>query len=68
MAPVADEREQLEALIREGKSPAQRLLKARICGTPMSRKPATAGVNSGIIKTLEASASMAYRVRIGREP
>src|SRR5271165_1770781 len=26
----ADEREQLEALIRKGKSPAQRLLKARI--------------------------------------
>jgi hypothetical protein len=30
MRMSADEREQLEALIRKGKSPAQRLLKARI--------------------------------------
>ena len=41
----ADEREQLEALIRKGKSPAQRLLKARILlkadGLPGA--PATGG-------------------------
>ena len=38
----AENREQLEALIRKGKSPAQRLLKARILsGTGLScRRPA----------------------------
>src|SRR6202166_664622 len=59
----ADEREQLEALIRKGKSPAQRLLKARIL-----LKADVSGAGEGwsdgrIIKALETSPSMVYRVR-----
>src|SRR5256885_10767650 len=59
----ADERERLEALLRKGKSPAQRLLKARIL-----LKADVAGAGEGwsdsrIIKALEARPSMVYRVR-----
>ena len=57
-----EERERLEALIRKGKSPAQRLLKARIL--------LKADISQGegwsdrqIIAALETSASMVYRVR-----
>ena len=56
----ADERERLEALIRKGKSPAQRLLKAR-----MKADVSEAGEgwsDSRIIKALETSVSMVYRV------
>ncbi len=59
----ADEREQLEALIRKGKSPAQRLLKARIL-LKADISPAGEGwSDSRIIKALETSPSMVYRVR-----
>ena len=59
----ADERERLEAMIRKGKSPAQRLLKARIL-----LKADVSGVGEGwsdsrIIEALHTSASMVYRVR-----
>ena len=57
-----EEREQLEALIRKGKSAAQRLLKARI----LLKADVSAGEgwsDNRIIKALESSASMVYRVR-----
>ena len=59
----ADEREQLEALIRKGKNPAQRILKARIL-----LKADVSGAGEGwsdgrIIKALETTPSMVYRVR-----
>src|SRR6266576_243457 len=59
----ADEREQLEALIRKGKSPAQRLLKARILLKADVSKAGEGWSDSGIIKALDASVSMVYRVR-----
>ena len=59
----AEEREQLETLIRKGKGPAQRLLKARIL-----LKADVSGAGDGwsdnkIIVALDTSASMVYRVR-----
>ena len=58
-----EEREQLEGLIRKGKSPAQRLLKARM----LLKADVSAGgegwSDSRIVKALETSVSMAYRVR-----
>src|SRR5712672_3448896 len=59
----ADEREQLEALIRKGKSPAQRLLKARILLKADVSESGEGWRDSRIIKALETSASMVYRVR-----
>jgi transposase len=59
----ADEREQLEALIRKGKSPAQRLLKARILLKADVSEAGQGWSDSRIIKALETSASMVYRVR-----
>src|SRR5258708_25946562 len=59
----ADEREQLEALIRKGKSPAQRLLKARILLKADVSESGEGWSDSRIIKALETSASMVYRVR-----
>jgi len=58
-----EERGALEALIRKGKSPAQRLLKARIL-----LKADISGAGEGwsdraIIEALETSVSMVYRVR-----
>ena len=41
-----EERERLETLIRKGKSPAQRLLKARILSRKMSRKVGMDGVTA----------------------
>jgi transposase len=57
-----EERERLETLIRKGKSPAQRLLKARI----LLKADVSAGEgwsDSRIIKALETSVSMVYRAR-----
>ena len=57
-----EEREQLEALIRKGKSPTQRLLKARI----LLKADVSAGEgwsDNRIIKALDTSVSMVYRVR-----
>ena len=59
----AEEREQLEALIRKGKSPAQRLLKARILLKADVSEAGEGWSDSRIIKALETSVSMVYRVR-----
>jgi hypothetical protein len=58
-----EEREQLETLIRKGKSPAQRLLKARILLKADVSEAGEGWSDSRIIKALEANASMVYRVR-----
>jgi len=58
-----EEREQLEALIRKGKSPAQRLLKARILLKADVSRAGEGWSDSRIIKALETSPSMVYRVR-----
>src|SRR5260370_11763380 len=58
-----EERERLEALIRKGKSPAQRLLKARILLKADASEAGEGWSDSRIIKALETSASMIYRVR-----
>jgi transposase len=60
----AVEREQLEALIRKGKSPAKRLLKARILLKADISDAGEGWSDSRIIKALETSASMVYRVRM----
>ena len=59
----ADERERLEALIRKGKSPAPRLLKARILLKADVSEAGEGWSDSRIVKALETSASMVYRVR-----
>src|SRR5260370_41185390 len=59
----AEEREQLGALIRKGKSPAQRLLKARILLKADVCEDGAGWSDSRIIRALETSASMVYRVR-----
>jgi hypothetical protein len=59
----AEEREQLEALIRKGKSPAQRLVKARILLKADASDAGEGWSDSEIIRALETSASMVYRVR-----
>src|SRR5580765_3608028 len=59
----ADEREQLETLIRKGKSPAQRLLKARNLLKADFSEAGEGWSDSRIIRALETSASMVYRVR-----
>src|SRR5258706_13832983 len=58
-----EERERLEALLRKGKSPAQRLLKARILLKADVSESGEGWSDSRIIKALETSASMVYRVR-----
>ena len=58
-----EEREQLETLIRKGKSPAQRLLKARRLLKADVSEAGEGWSDSRIIKALETSASMVYRVR-----
>src|SRR5450759_3216201 len=58
-----EEREQLEALIRKGKSAAQRLLKARILLKADVSEAGEGWSDSRIVKALETSASMVYRVR-----
>jgi hypothetical protein len=58
-----EEREQLEALLRKGKSPAQRLLKARILLKADVSEAGEGWSDSRMIKALETSASVVYRVR-----
>src|SRR5271169_454721 len=58
-----EERERLEALIRKGKSPAQRLLKARILLKADVSEAGEGWSDSRIVRALETSASMVYRVR-----
>lgn len=57
-----DEREQLGALIRKGKSAAQKLLKARILLKADVLEAGEGWSDRRITKTLETSASMVYRV------
>src|ERR1700693_3621850 len=59
----AEERDQLETLIRKGKSPARRLLKARILLKADVSEGRAGWSDSRIIRALDASASMVYRVR-----
>ena len=59
----AEERERLEALIRKGKSPARRLLKARILLKADVSEAGEGWSDSRIIEALETNASMVYRVR-----
>ena len=59
----AEERAELEALIRKGKSPAQRLLKARILLKSDVSEDGEGWSDNRIIEALETSVSMVYRVR-----
>ena len=58
-----EERAELEAVIRKGKSPAQRLLKARILLKADVSDAGEGWSDSRIIKALDSSPSMVYRVR-----
>ena len=58
-----EEREQLEMLIRKGKSPAQQLLKARILLKANVSEAGDGWSDGQIIEALETSVSMVYRVR-----
>jgi transposase len=58
-----EERAQLEALLRRGKSPTRRLLKARILLKADVSEAGEGWSDSRIIAALETSASMVYRVR-----
>ena len=58
-----EERERLKTLIRKGKSPARRLLKARILLKADVSEAGEGWSDSRIIKALETSVSMVYRVR-----
>jgi len=58
-----EERERLEGLSRKGKSPAQRLLKARILSKADISQAGAGWSDSQIMAALETSASMVYRVR-----
>ena len=59
----SEERERLETLIRKGKSPARRLLKARILLKADVSAAGEGWSDSRIVAALETSASMIYRVR-----
>src|SRR5260370_149910 len=59
----AEEREQLQTLIRKGKSPARRLLKARILLKADVSEAGEGWSDSKIVEALETSASMVYRAR-----
>ena len=58
-----EERERLEALLRKRKSPAQRMLKARILLKADVSEAGEGWSDSRIIKALDTSVSMVYRVR-----
>jgi transposase len=58
-----EERQQLETLIRKGKSLARRLLKARILLKADVSEAGEGWSDSRIIEALDASSSMVYRVR-----
>src|SRR3979490_2205101 len=58
-----EERGGVEALLRKGKSPAQRLLKARILLKADVSQSGEGWSDSRIIEALETSASMVYRGR-----
>ena len=58
-----EERDRLEALIGKGKSPARRLLKARLLLKADVSDAGEGWSDSRIMEALETSASMVYRVR-----
>ena len=58
-----EERERLEALIRKGKSPARRLLKARILLKADISEVGAGWSDNRIVEALETSPSMVYRAR-----
>jgi hypothetical protein len=58
-----EERERLEAVIRKGKSSAQRVLKARVLLKADVSESGEGWSDSRIIDALETSASLVYRVR-----
>src|SRR5437879_10833383 len=58
-----EERERLKALIRKGKNPARRLLKARILLKADVSEAGEGWSDSRIIEAVDASPSMVYRVR-----
>src|ERR1700693_1804214 len=58
-----EERERLEARLREGKSPAQRMLKPRILLKADVSEAGEGWSDSRIIKALDTRVSMVYRVR-----
>jgi len=58
-----DEREQLETLIRKGKSPARRLVKARILLKADVSEAGEGWSDNRIIRALDTSPSLVYRVR-----
>src|SRR6201993_2034133 len=58
-----EERQQLETLIRKGKGPARRLLKARILLKADVSDAGGGWSDNKIIAALDTSASMVYRVR-----
>src|SRR5215472_11146683 len=59
----SEERQQLETLIRKGKGPARRLLKARILLKADVSDAGPGWSDSKIVAALDTSASMLYRVR-----
>jgi transposase len=59
----AEEREQLQALIRKGKSSAQRLMKARILLKADVSEDGEGWSDSEIVKALETSLTTVYRTR-----
>ena len=59
----SEERQQLETLVRKGKSPARRLLKARILLKADVSEAGEGWSDNRIIEALDASPSMVYRVR-----
>jgi len=58
-----EERQQLETLVRKGKSPARRMLKARILLKADVSEAGEGWSDSRIIAALDTSPSMVYRVR-----
>src|SRR6476661_20836 len=60
---TGEERERLETLIRKGKSPARRVLKARILLKADVSEAGKGWSDNRIIEALETSPSMVYRVR-----
>jgi hypothetical protein len=58
-----EERERLETLIRKGKSPARRVLKARILLKADVSEAGKGWSDNRIIEALETSPSLVYRVR-----
>jgi hypothetical protein len=58
-----EEREQLETLIRKGKSPARRLVKARILLKADVSEAGEGWNDNRIIRALDTSPSLVYRVR-----